>query len=56
MSAGFYQHVLNLPARFYAQRFAGEISSRVGINTDVADVLSGELAGVYRDLLGAEAE
>ena len=44
MSAGFYQHVLNLPARFYAQRFAGEISSRVGINTDVADVLSGELA------------
>lgn len=44
MSAQFYQHVLHLPVRFYAQRFAGEIGSRVGINTRVAEILSGQLA------------
>ncbi|MBP0019611.1 MAG: NHLP family bacteriocin export ABC transporter peptidase/permease/ATPase subunit [Cyanobacteria bacterium SBLK] len=44
MSARFYQHVLHLPARFYAQRFAGEIGTRVEINTRVAEVLSGQLA------------
>ena len=44
MSARFYQHVLYLPARFYAQQFAGEIGNRVDINTRVADILSGQLA------------
>ena len=44
MSARFYQHVLYLPARFYAQQFAGEIGNRVEINTRVADILSGQLA------------
>ncbi|MEO1350728.1 MAG: NHLP family bacteriocin export ABC transporter peptidase/permease/ATPase subunit [Cyanobacteria bacterium J06635_15] len=43
MASRFVWHVLRLPVTFYAQRFAGEISSRVGLNDDVADVLSGRL-------------
>ncbi len=44
MSARFYDHVLKLPVRFYAQRYAGEIANRVDINTRVAEILSGQLA------------
>ena len=44
MSSHFLWHILRLPARFYAQRFAGEISNRVKLNDKVADVLSGQLA------------
>ena len=43
MASRFVWHVLRLPVSFYAQRFAGEISSRVGLNDDVASVLSGRL-------------
>lgn len=43
MSSRFVWHVLRLPVSFYAQRFAGEISSRVQLNDDVANVLSGRL-------------
>jgi ATP-binding cassette, subfamily C, bacterial len=43
MSSRFVWHVLRLPIGFYAQRFAGEISGRIGLNNDVADVLSGNL-------------
>ncbi|MGJ3250461.1 MAG: NHLP family bacteriocin export ABC transporter peptidase/permease/ATPase subunit [Elainellaceae cyanobacterium] len=43
MSSQFIWHVLRLPVSFYAQRFAGEISSRVRLNNDVSDVLSGRL-------------
>lgn len=43
MASRFIWHVLRLPASFYAQRFPGEISSRVSINDQVADVLSGEV-------------
>jgi ATP-binding cassette subfamily C protein len=43
MASRFIWHVLRLPAGFYAQRFPGEISSRVSINDQVADVLSGEV-------------
>lgn len=43
MSSRFVWHVLRLPVSFYAQRFAGEISSRVRLNDEVADVLSGRL-------------
>ncbi|WGV28724.1 NHLP family bacteriocin export ABC transporter peptidase/permease/ATPase subunit [Halotia branconii CENA392] len=44
MSSQFLWHILRLPVSFYAQRFAGEISNRVKLNTKVAEVLSGELA------------
>jgi ATP-binding cassette subfamily C protein len=44
MTGQFLWHILRLPVSFYAQRFAGEISNRVRLNTKVAEVLSGELA------------
>ncbi len=44
MSSQFLWHILRLPVSFYDQRFAGEISSRVGLNDRLASLLSGELA------------
>ncbi|NEP13522.1 MAG: NHLP family bacteriocin export ABC transporter peptidase/permease/ATPase subunit [Symploca sp. SIO2C1] len=49
MSAGFLWHILRLPVEFYAQRYAGEISNRVSLNNQVADILSGELATTVID-------
>jgi NHLM bacteriocin system ABC transporter peptidase/ATP-binding protein len=50
MSSRFLWLVLRLPVSFYAQRYSGEISSRVEINNDVAAVLSGRLATTMIDL------
>ncbi|MBD2771267.1 NHLP family bacteriocin export ABC transporter peptidase/permease/ATPase subunit [Iningainema tapete] len=49
MSAQFLWHILRLPVDFYAQRFAGEISSRVQLNNKVANLLSGTLATTVID-------
>ncbi|MDZ8109469.1 MAG: NHLP family bacteriocin export ABC transporter peptidase/permease/ATPase subunit [Nostoc sp. DedQUE12a] len=49
MSSQFLQHILRLPIEFYAQRFAGEISNRININTKVAEVLSRQLARTVID-------
>ncbi|MEH2078544.1 MAG: NHLP family bacteriocin export ABC transporter peptidase/permease/ATPase subunit [Nostoc sp.] len=49
MSGHFIDHILRLPVGFYAQRFAGEISTRININTKVAEVLSGQLARTVID-------
>lgn len=43
LGSRFIWHVLRLPVSFYAQRFSGEISSRVRLNDEVANVLSGRL-------------
>jgi NHLM bacteriocin system ABC transporter peptidase/ATP-binding protein len=44
MSSRFLWHILRLPVGFYDQRFAGEISSRVRLNDNLANLLSGRLA------------
>ena len=51
MSGKFLWHILRLPQRFYAQRFAGEIGDRVNLNTKVANILSGELARTVIDTI-----
>lgn len=49
MSSQFLWHTLRLPVGFYAQRFAGEISSRLEMNDKVANILSGRLATTVID-------
>jgi len=43
-SSKFLWHILHLPSQFFAQRFSGDISNRVGLNDKVARLLSGDLA------------
>lgn len=51
MSGQFLWHTLRLPVGFYAQRFAGEISSRTDLNDKVAEILSGRLATTIIDVV-----
>lgn len=43
-SSKFFMHILRLPIEFFAQRYAGDISSRLQSNDMIAKLFSGELA------------
>jgi NHLM bacteriocin system ABC transporter peptidase/ATP-binding protein len=47
----FLWHVMRLPVEFYAQRYAGEISWRAGLNDEVATFLSRRLAATAIDTM-----
>jgi len=52
-SGKFFAHVLRLPIQFFAQRYSGELVSRVALNNEVAQILSGELAtNILHALMG----
>lgn len=50
-SSKFLWHVLRLPVLFYSQRSPGDISSRVGINNRVAELLTGDLASTVLNVV-----
>jgi NHLM bacteriocin system ABC transporter peptidase/ATP-binding protein len=49
LSGQFLWYTLRLPAGFYAQRYAGEISSRTALNDKVAQVITSKLATTVID-------
>ena len=48
-SSAFFSHVLRLPISYFAQRYGGEVGSRVQINDKVANLISGRLATTALD-------
>jgi NHLM bacteriocin system ABC transporter peptidase/ATP-binding protein len=50
-SSTFLWHILRLPVEFYAQRYGGEVSSRVAMNDRVAEFVSSQLAARAIDAL-----
>ena len=40
MKSQFLWHILRLPIQFYAQRYSGDLSSRLELNDEVIDILS----------------
>ncbi len=50
-SSKFLWHILQLPAVFFSQRFAGDITSRMQSNDRVAKLLSGQLATTVLNLV-----
>jgi NHLM bacteriocin system ABC transporter peptidase/ATP-binding protein len=50
-SSTFFNHILRLPVAYFAQRFAGEIGSRVMINNKVATTVGGKLSTTLLDCI-----
>jgi len=51
MSGKFIWHLLKLPLVFFAQRATGDISNRISLNEDVADVLANDVTGSFLNLM-----
>lgn len=43
-SCAFFWHLLRLPARFFGQRYAGDIAARLSLNDRIAGLIAGDLA------------
>ncbi|MBF0563155.1 MAG: NHLP family bacteriocin export ABC transporter peptidase/permease/ATPase subunit [Alphaproteobacteria bacterium] len=50
-SARFMWHVLRLPVSFFAQRYGGEIATRVSLNDRIAALITGDLATAVLNLV-----
>jgi NHLM bacteriocin system ABC transporter peptidase/ATP-binding protein len=50
-SSSFFWHILKLPIDFFNQRHAGEISSRIGLNSSVANIMSGQVASAFLNVI-----
>lgn len=49
MTLGFFEHLLNLPLRFFQQRSKGDILTRLISNTMIRDLLSNQLVSTVLD-------
>lgn len=49
ITSNFFEHLLNLPLRFFQQRSSGDILARVASNTAIRDLVSNELISALLD-------
>lgn len=49
ITSSFFEHLLNLPLRFFQQRSSGDILARVASNTAIRDLVSNELISALLD-------
>ncbi|CAK0757046.1 NHLP family bacteriocin export ABC transporter peptidase/permease/ATPase subunit [Azospirillaceae bacterium] len=50
-ACAFFWHVLRLPVGFFAQRYGGEIGTRLTLNDHIAELIGGELAVTLVNLM-----
>jgi ATP-binding cassette, subfamily B, bacterial len=49
MMLGFFEHLLALPFQFFAQRSSGDLLMRLGSNTLIRELLTGQTIGTFLD-------